>query len=55
MAAAVADYRPVEGLAAKRPREGGWSLELEQTGDILAAIGAARTGTRSCTTTVPAR
>jgi phosphopantothenoylcysteine decarboxylase/phosphopantothenate--cysteine ligase len=42
MAAAVADYRPVEGLAAKRPREGGWSLELEPTGDILQAIGAAR-------------
>jgi phosphopantothenoylcysteine decarboxylase / phosphopantothenate---cysteine ligase len=42
MAAAVADYRPVEGLAAKRPRAGGWSLELEPTNDILAAIGAAR-------------
>jgi phosphopantothenoylcysteine decarboxylase/phosphopantothenate--cysteine ligase len=42
MAAAVADYRPVESLDAKRPREGTWSLELEPTNDVLAAIGAAR-------------
>ena len=42
MAAAVADYRPVESLGAKRRREGAWSLELEPTNDILAAIGAAR-------------
>ena len=42
MAAAVADYRPVESLDAKRPREGAWSLELEPTNDVLAAIGAAR-------------
>jgi phosphopantothenoylcysteine decarboxylase / phosphopantothenate---cysteine ligase len=42
MAAAVADYRPSEALGAKRPREGAWSLELEPTRDVLAAIGAAR-------------
>jgi phosphopantothenoylcysteine decarboxylase/phosphopantothenate--cysteine ligase len=42
MAAAVADYRPVEQLGSKRPRAGAWSLELEPTEDVLAAIGAAR-------------
>jgi phosphopantothenoylcysteine decarboxylase/phosphopantothenate--cysteine ligase len=42
MAAAVADYRPRDPLAGKRPREGAWSLELEPTPDVLAAIGAAR-------------
>lgn len=42
MAAAVADYRPVGALGQKRGREGTWSLELEATRDILAAIGAAR-------------
>jgi phosphopantothenoylcysteine decarboxylase/phosphopantothenate--cysteine ligase len=42
MAAAVADYRPVEQLGSKRSREGAWSLELEPTEDVLAAIGAAR-------------
>ena len=42
MAAAVADYRPVTELGDKRGREGTWSLELEATNDILAAIGARR-------------
>jgi phosphopantothenoylcysteine decarboxylase/phosphopantothenate--cysteine ligase len=42
MAAAVADYRPVEPVARKRAREGTWTLELEATADILAAVGAAR-------------
>ena len=42
MAAAVADYRPAEQLGSKRPREGAWSLDLEPTEDVLAAIGAAR-------------
>jgi len=42
MAAAGADYRPLRGLGEKRAREGTWSLELEATNDILAAIGAAR-------------
>ena len=43
MAAAVADYRPAEMLAAKRPKgRAAWTLELEPTTDVLAAIGAAR-------------
>jgi phosphopantothenoylcysteine decarboxylase/phosphopantothenate--cysteine ligase len=42
MAAAVADYRPVTELGEKHAREGIWSLELEATNDILAAIGARR-------------
>jgi phosphopantothenoylcysteine decarboxylase/phosphopantothenate--cysteine ligase len=42
MAAAVADYRPVGELSHKHGREGTWSLELEATNDILAAIGAQR-------------
>jgi phosphopantothenoylcysteine decarboxylase/phosphopantothenate--cysteine ligase len=42
MAAAVADYRPTSSLDGKRERSGTWSLELEPTRDILAAIGAAR-------------
>ena len=42
MAAAVADYRPVTELGDKHGREGTWSLELEATNDILAAIGARR-------------
>jgi phosphopantothenoylcysteine decarboxylase/phosphopantothenate--cysteine ligase len=38
MAAAPADYRPVEAATAKRPREsGGLSIALEPTADILAA------------------
>ena len=43
MAAAVADYRPAEALAAKRPKdEAGWSLELEPTDDVLRALGERR-------------
>jgi phosphopantothenoylcysteine decarboxylase/phosphopantothenate--cysteine ligase len=40
MAAAVADYRPAETLAAKRPKDTStWTLELEPTRDVLAALG----------------
>ena len=43
MAAAVADYRPAAALAAKRPKDAAtWTLELEPTTDVLAAIGARR-------------
>ena len=43
MAAAVADYRPVAPLAAKRPKDAAaWSLELEPTTDVLATLGANR-------------
>jgi len=43
MAAAVADYRPAETLAAKRPKDSSaWTLELEPTTDVLAALGANR-------------
>ncbi len=43
MAAAVADYRPVEALAAKRPKDrAAWTVELEPTVDVLAAVGASR-------------
>jgi phosphopantothenoylcysteine decarboxylase / phosphopantothenate---cysteine ligase len=43
MAAAVADYRPAEALAAKRPKDGAaWTLELEPTTDVLAALGSHR-------------
>jgi phosphopantothenoylcysteine decarboxylase / phosphopantothenate---cysteine ligase len=43
MAAAVADYRPAAALAAKRSKDTEtWTLELEPTTDVLAAIGAAR-------------
>jgi phosphopantothenoylcysteine decarboxylase/phosphopantothenate--cysteine ligase len=45
MAAAVADYRPVEHLAAKRPKdEHRWQVELEPTADVLAELGRRRTG-----------
>ncbi len=41
MAAAVADYRPAEALAAKRPKDAAaWTVELEPTTDVLAALGA---------------
>jgi phosphopantothenoylcysteine decarboxylase / phosphopantothenate---cysteine ligase len=41
MAAAVADYRPAEALAAKRPKDTAtWTLELEPTTDVLSAVGA---------------
>jgi phosphopantothenoylcysteine decarboxylase/phosphopantothenate--cysteine ligase len=43
MAAAVADYRPAEVLAAKRPKDtAAWTLELEPTADILSALGERR-------------
>jgi phosphopantothenoylcysteine decarboxylase/phosphopantothenate--cysteine ligase len=43
MAAAVADYRPAEALAAKRPKEASpWTLELEPTIDVLSALGERR-------------
>jgi phosphopantothenoylcysteine decarboxylase / phosphopantothenate---cysteine ligase len=41
MAAAVADYRPAEELATKRPKDGEpWYLELEPTQDVLRALNA---------------
>jgi phosphopantothenoylcysteine decarboxylase/phosphopantothenate--cysteine ligase len=43
MAAAVADYRPGEALAAKRPKDTAtWTLELEPTIDVLSALGERR-------------
>ena len=43
MAAAVADYRPAESLAAKRPKDrSGWTVELEPTTDVLATLGERR-------------
>jgi phosphopantothenoylcysteine decarboxylase / phosphopantothenate---cysteine ligase len=40
LAAAVADYRPAEVLAAKRPKdEHGWTVELEPTPDVAQALG----------------
>jgi phosphopantothenoylcysteine decarboxylase/phosphopantothenate--cysteine ligase len=44
MAAAVADYRPKNAAATKRSKDGsGWTIELEPTTDVLAALGGART------------
>jgi phosphopantothenoylcysteine decarboxylase / phosphopantothenate---cysteine ligase len=43
MAAAVADYRPAEALASKRPKDTAtWTLELEPTTDVLSALGKRR-------------
>ncbi|HEY5695149.1 MAG TPA: bifunctional phosphopantothenoylcysteine decarboxylase/phosphopantothenate--cysteine ligase CoaBC [Gaiellaceae bacterium] len=43
MAAAVADYRPAETLAAKRPKDtAAWTLELEPTTDVLSTLGERR-------------
>src|SRR4051812_41759036 len=43
MAAAVADYRPAEALAAKRPKDtAAWTVELKPTADVLQALGTAR-------------
>ncbi len=42
MAAAVADYRPARRLEGKRERSDAWSLELEPTADVLAALAARR-------------
>jgi len=40
LAAAVADYRPAEALASKRPKDAAaWTLELEPTADIAGALG----------------
>jgi phosphopantothenoylcysteine decarboxylase/phosphopantothenate--cysteine ligase len=40
LAAAVADYRPVEALATKRPKgDEPWTLELEPTTDIARLLG----------------
>ncbi len=43
MAAAVADYRPAEAIAGKRPKEAkGWTVALEPTLDVLAELGTRR-------------
>jgi phosphopantothenoylcysteine decarboxylase/phosphopantothenate--cysteine ligase len=42
MAAAVADYRPAQQEDGKRERSGRWSLELEPTADVLAALATRR-------------
>ena len=43
MAAAVADYKPTETLAAKRPKDRTtWTVELEPTTDVLAMLGATK-------------
>ena len=43
MAAAVADYHPAESRADKRPKdEETWTVVLEPTRDVLAALGAER-------------
>ena len=43
MAAAVADYRPAEALATKRPKDrSAWTVELEPTTDVLAQLGTRR-------------
>ncbi len=43
MAAAVADYRPAEAHVTKRPKDSAaWTLELEPTTDVLAALGSNR-------------
>jgi len=41
LAAAVADYRPVEAVSGKRAKDAlGWTVELEPTTDIAHALGA---------------
>jgi phosphopantothenoylcysteine decarboxylase/phosphopantothenate--cysteine ligase len=43
MAAAVADYRPAEPIAAKRPKDDQtWRLELEPTADVLHSLAERR-------------
>jgi phosphopantothenoylcysteine decarboxylase/phosphopantothenate--cysteine ligase len=45
MAAAVADYRPAEALTGKRPKDrAAWTVELQPTTDVLARLGATRSG-----------
>jgi phosphopantothenoylcysteine decarboxylase/phosphopantothenate--cysteine ligase len=40
LAAAVADYRPAEAIAGKRPKDDrGWAVELEPTPDVAQALG----------------
>jgi phosphopantothenoylcysteine decarboxylase / phosphopantothenate---cysteine ligase len=44
MAAALSDYRPTAPIVEKRAKDdSAWTVELEPTVDVLAAIGAART------------
>jgi phosphopantothenoylcysteine decarboxylase / phosphopantothenate---cysteine ligase len=44
MAAAVADYRPVEAVTEKRPKdERAWDIRLEPTTDVLATLAKGRT------------
>ena len=45
-AAAVADFRLAQPATEKMKRKGAMSLELEPTADILAELGAARTGSQ---------
>ena len=43
MAAAVADYRPAEPAAGKRPKDAEtWTIDLEPTEDVLAELGRRR-------------
>jgi phosphopantothenoylcysteine decarboxylase/phosphopantothenate--cysteine ligase len=43
MAAAVSDYRPAAAVATKRPKDAAaWTVELEPTTDVLAALGERR-------------
>ena len=45
MAAAVADYRPVERVAAKRAKDAeNWTLELEPTVDVVGKLAAQKNG-----------
>jgi phosphopantothenoylcysteine decarboxylase / phosphopantothenate---cysteine ligase len=46
MAAAVADFRPVEAAERKLPRGEGLTLQLESTPDLLAAVGETAVGLR---------
>ena len=44
MAAAVADYRPADPQAGKRPKDGdSWTVTLEPTTDVLRELGVRRT------------
>jgi phosphopantothenoylcysteine decarboxylase / phosphopantothenate---cysteine ligase len=43
MAAAVADYRPADAVAGKRPKDAaGWTVELEPTADIVRELATGR-------------
>jgi phosphopantothenoylcysteine decarboxylase/phosphopantothenate--cysteine ligase len=43
MAAAVSDYRPSDPIGSKRPKDTDtWTIELERTQDVLAALGEQR-------------